>query len=261
MKYAVIGGSVLTQIDGLEADNILHEEIIRTPYGQTSSAFTVYQYAGNELVYFNRHGKTHTIAPHQVNYRANMYALKQLGVTHVIASAAVGGIHTEMPPLQCVIPDQIIDYSYAREHTYNEKNNQEVKHIDFSYPFTESLRQRLISAAFSQHINCRTWATYGVTQGPRLETVAEIRRMQNDGCDIVGMTAMPEAALARELEMAYASCAIVVNWAAGKMPSVENTTENIVRDVISVQQIKTCIEKGNKQLQKIVSFVVSGEFC
>jgi len=258
MKYAVIGGSVLSQLSADDSDIQSAISIpIKTPYGETSSGFTQLDLNGNNVIYFNRHGSHHQFAPHQVNYRANMYALKEMGVTHIIASAAVGGITPNMPPLQCVIPDQLIDYSYSREQTYND-GTKAVNHIDFSYPFTESLRQQLIVSAQTQKIDCATQATYGVTQGPRLETVAEINRLQRDGCHIVGMTLMPEAALARELEMDYASCAIVVNWAAGRVPEPESNqlSTQTSQETISMAEIIANVKRGDQVLQKLVKQVL-----
>lgn len=254
MKYAVIGGSVLSQLGADEAGMKAAIQVpVKTPYGETSSSFTHLTLHDTEVIYFNRHGNNHNLAPHQINYRANMYALKEMGVTDVIASAAVGGITQDMSPLQCVIPDQLIDYSYGREQTYNDGTDA-VNHIDFSYPFTEKLRQKLIRSAQIQEIDCVTQAIYGVTQGPRLETVAEISRLQQDGCQIVGMTLMPEAALARELEMDYASCAIVVNWAAGRGLSQESsvTSKQVSKETISMAEIIANIKLADQILQKLV---------
>ena len=258
MRIAVIGGSVLSRVDGFELEADIQHKSIQTPFGETSARFAISTTGVNDVVYFNRHGDDHTLAPHMVNYRANRYARKERGVTQSIASAAVGGIRADMSPRQCVIPDQIIDYSYGREHTYSDNNSshkyrhQPVNHIDFSYPFDEALRQRLIKATTENGIDCITSATYGVTQGPRLESVAEINRMQKDGCDIVGMTAMPEAALARELGMAYATCAIVVNRAAGKAPAKEDETPQ----GISMDEIVACIQQGDSVLQKIINTIL-----
>lgn len=248
MTYAIIGGSLLTRLEGGEIEKC-REEVFQTPYGEPSSPLLFCQIHGQDVIYLHRHGKAHTIAPHQVNYRANIFALYKAGVTGIIASAAVGGISRDMPPLQCVVPDQLIDYTYGREHSFNELDDTAVNHIDFSYPFSEYLRQCLIDATNSLDISCKTQATYGVTQGPRLETAAEINRLKNDGCDIVGMTAMPEAALARELGMDYASCAIVVNWAAGQEPGEKNTT-------VSMDEIRACIGQGDQTLRAIVNAVL-----
>ena len=204
-----------------------------------------------ELVFLNRHGRLHHLAPHQINYRANMFALKILEVTHVIALTAVGGISDNMPPMKWVVPDQIIDYTYGRMQTYNDGNESEVKHIDFSYPFDGFLRDKLIASLDEESCSYETQATYGATQGPRLETIAEIKRMQRDGCDIVGMTAMPEAALARELDIDYATLSLVVNWAAGK--GVSSTQQ---AEVISMDEIKQRIVDGNEIIEKLISNVV-----
>ncbi len=216
-KLAIIGGSLLghpqdvfDRVDGIDYDSAA------TPYGETSSPLYLARAAGRDIVYLNRHGMKHTIAPHRVNYRANIHALKERGVTHIIATAAVGGIAGGMKPLVCVIPDQLIDYTFNREQSFYSIMDTEVAHIDFSWPFDDALRQALCEAAAGAGVEHQRQATYGVTQGPRLETAAEIRRMERDGCDIVGMTAMPEAALAREAGMRYATCAMVVNRAAGK---------------------------------------------
>ncbi len=248
MKIAIIGGSILSWIDGFNLAYPVQQKTVKTNYGEASSAFCISTVADHQFIYLNRHGSNHTIAPHQINYRANITALKYLGVTHIIAAAAVGGISANMPPLQCVLPDQLIDYTYGRQHTFNDGDENTVDHIDFSYPFDNTLRQQLLLAAQQHSIHCESKATYGVTQGPRLETVAEIQRMQNDGCDIVGMTAMPEAALAREAGIAYASCAIVVNWAAGKYPAQHGTGVSI-----SMKEIKDFIKQGDIFLQTIVN--------
>ena len=247
MKLAIIGGSLLGEIHQFRR---ITEQRIKTPFGEPSDICTTGEINNTEVVYINRHGHSHHIAPHQINYRANMFMLKMLDVTHVIAVTAVGGISENMSPMQWVVPNQIIDYSYGRMQTYNDGNENEVKHIDFTYPFDDTLRKKLQAAVAMEKKQCLTQATYGVTQGPRLETVAEINRMQRDGCDIVGMTAMPEAALARELEMDYATLSLVVNWAAGKGGA--DTSE-----VISMDKIKHRIADGNGQIEKIIENVVS----
>lgn len=249
MKLAIIGGSLLGNIKKLTR---VAEEQIKTPFGQPSDTFVSGTIGDVEVVYFNRHGSEHLLAPHQINYRANMFVLKLLEVTDVIAITAVGGITEEMSPMAWVVPDQIIDYSYGRMQTYNDGNDKEVKHIDFSYPFEQNLREKLRAAVAMENIECIAQATYGVTQGPRLETIAEIKRMQNDGCDIVGMTAMPEAALARELDMNYATLSLVVNWAAGKADASGQESE-----IISMEEIKQRIDEGNEISEKLVHNIVS----
>lgn len=249
MKLAIIGGSLLKEIKSLE--NVT-EERIKTPFGLPSDNFTSGEINGLDVVYFNRHGVSHHIAPHQINYKANMFVLKILEVTHIIAITAVGGITEKMPPMKWVVPDQIIDYTHGRIQTYNDGNDKEVQHIDFSYPFDEPLSKSLARAIEMQACEHETKATYGVTQGPRLETVAEIKRMERDGCDIVGMTAMPEAAFARELEMKYATLSLVVNWAAGKSGSDDEDP-----GLVSMDEIKQRILEGNETTEKIIHNVAS----
>jgi 5'-methylthioadenosine phosphorylase/5'-methylthioinosine phosphorylase len=213
-KLAIIGGTGLTQIKEL---TILKSESLTTPYGAPSADFVTGEMGGQELIFLARHGNPHKIAPHKINYRANIWGLKQLGVENIIAVAAVGGITSAMAPAHIAIPDQIIDYSYGRYHTFFEDENYPVTHVDFTHPYHPKLRARLIAAAAKAGINITSTGTYGCTQGPRLETPAEIKRMEQDGCDLVGMTGMPEAALAKELDIAYAAIAVIANWAAGKV--------------------------------------------
>ncbi len=220
---AIIGGTGLTQLSDL---TIIKREQLDTPYGAPSAEFVTGELNGSRIIFLARHGNPHTIAPHKINYRANIWGLKQLGVTQIIAVAAVGGITSEMAPAHIAIPDQIIDYSYGRLHTFFD--DEVVQHIDFTYPYNQHLRARLISAAAKANIKISPLGTYGCTQGPRLETTAEIQRMERDGCDLVGMTGMPEAALAKELEMDYAAISVVANWAAGKSQG-EITMEEIER--------------------------------
>ena len=222
-QLAIIGGTGLTQLSDLK---IIKREQLTTPYGSPSAEFVTGELNHSRIIFLARHGNPHTIAPHKINYRANIWGLKQLGVEQIIAVAAVGGITGEMEPAHIAIPDQIIDYSYGRMHTFFE--DETVSHIDFTYPYHQKLRSRLISAAATAGIKISPQGTYGCTQGPRLETAAEIRRMERDGCDLVGMTGMPEAALAKELEMDYAAISVVANWAAGKSEG-EITMEEIER--------------------------------
>ncbi|MDF9393107.1 MULTISPECIES: S-methyl-5'-thioinosine phosphorylase [Methylococcus] len=210
---AIIGGTGLTRLTQLE---IQRREAPATPYGAPSSALTFGRLARRDFVFLARHGDPHTIPPHRINYRANLWALKQAGAEAVIAAAAVGGIGRDMGPGRLAIPHQIIDYTWGRASTFFEDGLDHVTHIDFTAPYNEHLRQRLIASARAAGLSVVDGGVYGCTQGPRLETAAEIARMERDGCDLVGMTGMPEAALARELELPYAACAIVANWAAGK---------------------------------------------
>ena len=209
---AIIGGTGLTSIPSLE---IVRREMVKTPYGPPSGPLTHGRLHGKPIVFLPRHGSRHTIPPHLINYKANIWALKSIGIEHVIAVAAVGGISDENAPGTIVIPDQIIDYTYSREHTFFEGKPGKVEHIDFTYPYPEKLRSWLINAAEEASLKYTDNGTYAAVQGPRLETAAEIQRLKRDGCSIVGMTGMPEASLAREAGIDYVCAAIIVNWAAG----------------------------------------------
>ena len=212
-RLAIIGGSGLAQLPGLE---ILQRIMPATPWGAPSAPVTLGRYKGAEVLFLPRHGAAHTILPHQVNYRANIQALKDCAAAEIIAVNAVGGITPAMRPGRIVIPEQLIDYTAGRANTFQEGALQSVTHIDFTRPYSESLRRQLIAAAEKTGSAVYAGGIHAVTQGPRLETAAEIGRLERDGCDIVGMTGMPEAALARELDIGYACCALVANRAAGK---------------------------------------------
>jgi 5'-methylthioinosine phosphorylase len=244
-KLAIIGGTGLTSLKNLE---ITHREVVHTPYGEPSGPLTHGVLGDREVVFLARHGYGHTIPPHRVNYRANIWALRQIGVSHVIAVAAVGGIRGDMAPGSLAIPDQIIDYTHARGHTYFETDLTHVTHIDFTYPYCEELRQVLIRACGNADLACAQDGTYGATQGPRLETAVEIRRMEREGCDMVGMTGMPEAALAREAELCYATCAVVANRAAGK-------GEGLIEMHEIEHHLKSGMEKVRSILQHVVALV------
>ena len=210
---AIIGGTGLTQLEHL---TITERRRVTTPFGLPSADLVYGQLHGQALVFLARHGDPHVVPPHKVNYRANLWALKQAGVSAILAVAAVGGISARMEPGKLAVPDQLIDYTYGREHTFFADDLDAVTHIDFSEPYTPWLREKLLSAGRAAGLDVVDGGVYGCTQGPRLETPAEIARMERDGCHLVGMTGMPEAALARELDIAYACCAVVANWAAGK---------------------------------------------
>lgn len=212
-ELAIIGGTGLTSLSGLE---ITHREMVYTPYGEPSGPLTHGRFAGHDVVFLARHGYAHTIPPHRVNYRANIWALHRIGVRRVLAIAAVGGIRADMLPGAIAFPDQLIDYTYGRPHTFVEQDLEHVTHIDFTQPYDAVLRSQLIEAAQRAGLKSINDGTYAATQGPRLETAAEIVRLERDGCDVVGMTGMPEAGLAREMQLAYACCAVIANWAAGK---------------------------------------------
>ena len=231
MRLGIIGGTALASI---QAFKTLAQESLDTPYGSPSSPIVFAAMHGCEFYYLHRHGFDHTITPGDINYRANIWALKQLGVTHIIAIAAVGGITPCMTAGKIVFPDQLIDYTYSREHTFYDKNAATVEHIDFTNPYDETLRQWLLTSFSKTDLPHEVQGVYSVTQGPRLETAAEIKRLENDGGDIVGMTGMPEASLARELDIRYACCALVVNAAAGKNGD----------EIITMENIKLNLDKG-----------------
>ncbi len=214
--YAIIGGTGLGQIAGLEK---MRREVVRTPYGDPSCALTFGRIDGVEIVFIARHGYGHTIAPHEINYRANIDALHRIGVSAIVAIATVGAIRTSFAPGSLVLPDQIVDYTFGRRATFHEGPENNVVHIDFTEPYDAVMRKRLAAAAARCKVELHDGGTYGCTQGPRLETAAEIRRMERDGCDLVGMTGMPEATLARERSLPYATLAVVANHAAGKASS------------------------------------------
>ena len=214
---AIIGGSGLTQLANLEVGK---RKLMRTPYGDPSGAITFGRIASRDILFLARHGYGHTIAPHEVNYRANIWALKDVGADCVVSVASVGGIRSDLAPGTLVLPDQIIDYTHGRCHTYFEGSDRSVVHVDFTRPYCEPLRERLARAAAQAGEPLLQGGTYAATQGPRLETAAEIDRLERDGAHMVGMTGMPEAALARELGLCYAAIAVIVNYAAGREDSL-----------------------------------------
>jgi 5'-methylthioinosine phosphorylase len=224
IDLAVIGGSGLYNFPGLE--NAARHSL-DTPYGPASGDVVVGDFAGRRIAFLARHGESHSVPPHRVNYRANLWALHALGARRVIGVNAVGGIRADMGPRVIVVPDQIIDYTHGRYTSFCDVDGAEVKHIDFSEPYTESLRQDLLASAQRAGVVVIGGGCYGATQGPRLETRAEIARMKRDGCDLVGMTGMPEATLARELELDYACLALVANFAAGCGDEAEISIDEI----------------------------------
>ncbi len=207
----VIGGSGLYSLEGLAVDDRLS---LDTRYGKQSAPVVTGRLGEGRLAFLPRHGEDHSIAPHLINYRANLAALQEAGVTRVLAVCSAGGISPEAGPGSVVVPDQLIDYTWGRRQTIVEED-WPVSHIDFTRPFSDDWRSRVIEALAGTGAGPVDGGTCAVMQGPRLETSAEIRRLASDGCDLVNMTAMPEAALARELELEYAIVCPIVNWAAG----------------------------------------------
>lgn len=210
---AIIGGTGLTRLPELK---ITRREVVYTPYGEPSGPIMHGELAGREITFLARHGYAHTIPPHKVNYRANLWALKSIGVKRIVSVAAVGGIRADMEPGRIAFPHQIIDYTWGRAHTFFEADLDSVTHIDFTEPYCPECREILIDAARVASLEAIEDGVYAAMQGPRLETAAEIDKLERDGCDMVGMTGMPETALARELGLSYATCAVIANWAAGR---------------------------------------------
>jgi len=226
---AVIGGSGLTALSDLEETR---RTAIATPYGEGSSAITHGRIRGRTLLFLARHGPGHTIPPHEINYRANLWALKEEGATSIVAVASVGGVRPDLGPGVLVVPHQIIDYTWGRPSTYFEGRGVPVTHIDFTYPYTEGLRQRILAAARGAGEAVLDGGVYAATQGPRLESAAEVDRLERDGVDMVGMTGMPEAVLARELGLDYAALAVVVNHAAGRGESKDGIALSRIEEML-----------------------------
>lgn len=238
VRVAVIGGSGLYRLhEASSADS--HE--IATPYAIEPVVLSLERTAAGSAWFLPRHGRDHSVAPHLVNYRANLWALREAGVDTVIAVNAVGGINAALAPGALVLPDQLIDYSWGREHTYFTGTHALERHVDFTWPYDRELGRVLRDAALMLDMPVQEGGTYGCTQGPRLETAAEIRKMERDGCDIVGMTGMPEAGLARELGLRYACIAFVVNRAAG-----------LGADTISHAEIQQHLKEGVGRVRAVL---------
>ena len=240
---AIIGGSGLTRLSTLA---VAHREVVRTPYGEPSSALLFGQIAGRDTVFLARHGHGHTIPPHRVNYRANIWALKARGATAVLAVASVGGIRGVVPG-EIVLPSQLIDYTHDRESTFFDGGDQEVVHVDFTHPYAPALRDKCLVAARRAQIALTDGGVYGAVSGPRLETAAEIDRLDRDGATLVGMTGMPEAVLARELGLPYVAIAVVVNHAAGREDSAT---------AVSMDGIARVLENGMDRVRALLEHVV-----
>ena len=240
---AIIGGSGLTRLSTLA---VAHREVVRTPYGEPSSALLFGQIAGRDTVFLARHGHGHTIPPHRVNYRANLWSLKDRGATAVLAVGSVGGIR-DVAPGEIVLPHQLIDYTHDRDSSFFDGGDRQVVHIDFTHPYSPTLRETCLLAARRSGIALTDGGVYGAVSGPRLETAAEIDRLDRDGATLVGMTGMPEAALARELELPYVAIAVVVNHAAGRGDS---------RTAISLDGIARVLETAMDKVRALLEHVV-----
>lgn len=249
----IIGGSGLTQIAGLED---VRRKVVRTPYGEPSGALTFGKINGKEVVFLARHGYGHTIPPHEVNYRANMWALHAEGAMDVISIATVGGIHPDMKPGVIAIPDQIIDYTWGRKSTYHDCQSacgsKAVVHIDFTWPYCDKMRQLCMQACRQAGEDFIDGGVYAAVQGPRLETAAEINRLDRDGATMVGMTGMPEAALAREIGLCYSALTVSANYAAGRGSSAQ---------VIAYDAVDVILRQAMQRVLKILHEVVDLRDC
>jgi 5'-methylthioadenosine phosphorylase len=237
---AIIGGSGLARLGGLKNTR---RTAVRTPYGAASAALTLGRIGAREVVFLARHGDGHTIAPHEVNYRANLWALKKAGAREVLSVATVGGISASLGPGTLIVPHQIIDYTWGRASTYFEGKGKAVQHVDFTEPYSRGLRKQILSAARSCRQRVKDKGVYATTQGPRLESAAEIERLGRDGADLVGMTGMPEAALAREISLEYAAIAVVANYAAGRGES---------RRAIPLEKIPAVLDEAMGRVRRII---------
>ena len=232
---AIIGGTGLTQLANLK---LTHRQVVRTPYGEASGPLTFGKLNGRDVIFLARHGYGHTIPPHAVNYQANVWALQSQGASKVISVASVGGIREDLVPGSLVVPKQILDYTYGRKHTFFDGPDEPVTHVDFTHPYCAILRGKLVEAADRIGQGIIDGGVYATTQGPRLESAAEIDRLERDGADMVGMTGMPEAGLARELGMRYAAVAVVVNHAAGRGESSAGIQLDQINAVLKSSMVK-----------------------
>ncbi len=239
---AIIGGTGLTELDGLKVEK---EFADGTQWGSPSAPIVQVRLAQREALFLARHGNPHRIPPHQVNYRANLAALQKCGASKIVAVNAVGGVNPDMGATHINIPDQLIDYTHGRACTFFEGDLKEVTHIDFTYPYSEPLRRQLIEEIAKVTDDFSQLGTYACTQGPRLETAAEVKKLARDGCDIVGMTGMPEAALARELGIEYACLALVVNPAAG-----------VSTNIITMAEIEKAVEEGMGRIRQVIGAMI-----
>lgn len=246
---AIIGGSGLTQLSILD---VSRQQVMRTPYGEPSGALTFGRIGKQDVVFLARHGYGHTIPPHLVNYRANIWALARgAGATRIVSVASVGGIRADLAPGTMLIPHQIIDYTWGRQMTFHDSLDMPVVHIDFTDPYDEALRQQLLDAAARAGQSLVDGAVYAASQGPRLETAAEIDRFERDGAHVVGMTGMPEASLAREAEVPYAALTVVANRAAGRGDSAH---------AIHFDSLEAVLHESMARVRKVIeSFCDSGD--
>ena len=214
---AIIGGSGLSSLKDIK---IIGSKGGKTPYGRSSEPPKLMALGNKKFVFLPRHGSSHSIAPHEINYRANIWALSEAGVKEVISITAVGGVNRNLLPGDIILPDQLIDYTHGRKNSFYDGIDNELRHMDFTWPYDWELRKNIKRVAQYASIPIIDSGVYAATQGPRLETAAEIDRLEKDGATIVGMTGMPEAYLARELNIPYVTISVVANHAAGRGESL-----------------------------------------
>ena len=247
IDLAVIGGTGVYALAEL-AD--VQAQLPETPYGLPSGPVRIGMLGSRRVAFLARHGEGHSVPPHRINYRANLAALKMVGAKRVLALNTVGGITGHCAPRALVCPDQLIDYTWGRVSTLGEEADGDVLHVDFGDPYTASLRKEVLAAARRAGVAVVDGSCYGATQGPRLETKAEIVRMRRDGCDLVGMTGMPEAGLARELQLDYACLGIVANWAAGAGPDPD--------EVITLEEVLANVSVATSGVGRLIAALLAG---
>ncbi len=242
---AIIGGRGLSQLANLK---ITHRQVMRTPYGEPSGAFLFGTIDRHEVIFLARHGYGHTIPPHLVNYRANLWALREQGVQDIVSVATVGGIRADLTPGVIVVPDQIIDYTHGRDATFFEVRDKTFSNADFTLPYSSDLRARILRSARLAGQTFADGGVYAATQGPRLDSIAEINRYERDGADMVGMTGMPETALAKELELHYATIAVVANYAAGRGDSATG---------INMESVNATADAAMERVRNVIECIVN----
>lgn len=236
MKIGIIGGSGLYSI---EAFNYIEDSEVDTDYGKPSAPFKVYEYCSNRYYFLARHGFNHEFPPHLINYRANIQGFSKIGVDAIISFTAVGGINEKFKPGDVVIPDNAIDFTSGRQDTFVKEND--IHHIDFTHPFCSELRESVAKSCVSSAAECYDSGIYICTNGPRMETAAEIKAFRGFGADIVGMTLFPECSLAREAEICYSNVSVVANYAAG-----------ISKGKLTADEVVNTVKESEETLKKII---------
>lgn len=236
-KIGIIGGSGLYEIKGL---TLKHKKSVKTPYGKPSEQYFIGEIGGTEAVFLPRHGKRHDIPPHMINYRANIWGFRKLGVEKIISISAVGGIKKGLRPGDIVILDQVLDMTRNRKSTFYD-GKEGVIHIDFTDPYCPDIRKTLLTAGKRAGVSLKKGGTYVAVEGPRLESASEIKSFSILGGDVVGMTGMPEACLARELEICYSGLSVVANYAAG-----------ISRKKLTVAEVMEAMMSSTEKIKKLL---------